>query len=167
MVVDEVAEDLADTMGLPHTQGVFCIDGEGHPCVEGCGGQEGWEELKVSAAIASMQRGKSRVTGLIFVRRSSSPIQRWRTLTRDDNGTNASAPVGSKVGLFLSRGICGESMRPWERFEVRTGSNPVIKDPDLCKLVTQIPWMRFQTTRLSLLRKVGGGSRRSRSVLLG
>lgn len=37
-------DDLGRTMGSKN--GIFCISGEGHPCVEDCGGSCGWQRLK-------------------------------------------------------------------------------------------------------------------------
>lgn len=34
------------TVGVPEDVEVFCLNGEGHPCAEDCGGSGGWEDLK-------------------------------------------------------------------------------------------------------------------------
>ena len=39
---------LGMVMGLEAEQKVFCFGGEDHPCCERCGGDRGFEELKVS-----------------------------------------------------------------------------------------------------------------------
>lgn len=40
-------EEALYPLGVKEGQHSFCIDGEGHPCAEDCGGKFGWEEMKV------------------------------------------------------------------------------------------------------------------------